>query len=107
MKTQRRSRKLPPIQTWTEVIDNRTVAGIALAREHRSQRTWVGNNYVRRLAIYQHTEFVILDWRQNGERWGSYRARSEEAAREKLVLACPGGGHNLKFVGYWENDEKA
>lgn len=101
-----RSRKLPPIQTWTEAIDINTVAGIALAREHRSQRTWVGNNYVRRLAIYQRTEFVILD-RHEGEPRSYYRARSETKAREKLVLACPAGGHNLTFVGYWESDEKA
>lgn len=101
-----RSRKLPPIQTWTEVIDARTLAGIALAREHRSQRTWIGNHYVRRLAIYQKTEFVILDWR-DGERLSSYRFRSENEAKEKLVLACPAGGHNLTFAGYWESDEKA
>lgn len=106
MRRKQRSRKLPPIQTWTEIIDDRTVAGIALAREHRSQRTWVGNHYVRRLAIYQKTEFVILD-RQDGEPRSYYRARSETRAREKLVLACPGGGHNLVFSGYWENDEKA
>lgn len=106
MRSQRRSRKLPPIQTWTEDIDARTVAGIALAREHRSERTWIGNHYVRRLAIYQKTEFVILD-RKEGERVPWYRARSEQAARDKLVLACPAGGHNLQFTGYWENDEKA
>lgn len=101
-----RKRKLPPIQTWTEVIDERTVAGIALAREHRSQRTWVGLHYIRRLAVYQRSEFVILE-RKEGERIRSYRERSENEAQLKLVLACPAGGHNLEFSGYWENDEKA
>lgn len=99
MKRQR-SRKLPAIQTWTEIIDARTLAGIALAREHRSERAWIGRHYVRRLAVYQRTEFVILD-----RSAGSYRARSE--AEAKLVQSCPAGGHNLIFAGYWESDEKA
>lgn len=106
MRSQRRSRKLPPIQTWTEYIDARTVVGIALAREHRSERAWFGNHYTRRLAIYQKTEFVIL-YRMEGERIRSYRERSESEAKLKLVLACPAGGHSLQFSGYWENDEKA
>lgn len=102
----RRMRKLPPIQTWTENIDDRTVAGIALAREHRSQRTWVGRNYVRRLAVYQRSEFVILTW-FDGELRSHYRQRSESEAREKLIGVCVKGGNSLEFAGFWENDEKA
>ena len=102
----RRQRKLPPIQTWTERIDDRTVAGIALAREHRSQQTWDGRHVVRRLAIYRRSEFVIAE-RQEGELRYYLGPRAEKEAREKLIAVCVKGGNSLEFAGFWENDEKA
>lgn len=102
----RRMRKLPPIQTWTENIDERTVAGIALAIEHRPQKTWTGRHVVRRLAIFRRSEFVIAE-RREGELQYYFRPRAEAEAREKLIGVCVKGGNSLEFAGFWENDEKA
>ena len=77
-------RKLPPIHTWTERVDDQVIAGFA--RCHHVVR-----NHCRERHLYGLEIFVLYDIEQSSP-WRSPRWAEREAAervREKLA------GHSL------------